>query len=407
MTKTAEKRQNFIDYVRQEYGNKKNRITRKEVKALTEKYGLDWPSWLVTTKELKVTGSRGEYYLPINVNDLTMGGRQNHSVEIGDIVVKEIEEIVDASGHELVPDTLPNYVKHGNYKDVEDIIRSKIFYPSFITGLSGNGKTLMVEQACANEKREMVRVNVTIETDEDDLLGGFRLKNGETVWEDGPAIVAMERGAILLLDEVDLASNKIMCLQPILEGKAIYLKKINRVVHPKTGFNVFATANTKGQGSSDGKFIGTNVLNEAFLERFAITFEQEYPNKNTEASILMKQYKANTGGVTPNAAVKDFIGRLVNWSDTIRKLYFVDGSETEVISTRRLVHIISAFNIFKDENKSVEVCLARFNDETKDSFFNLWRKLKPNVDELSLDDDDNDDDEFGLKSISADLNKFT
>ena len=272
----------------------------------------------------------------------------------------------------LVPDKDPNYVPFGNYSDVKKIIQSKMFYPTFITGLSGNGKTFSVEQACAQLGRELIRVNITIETDEDDLIGGFRLVNGATVWHDGPVIQALNRGAILLLDEVDLASNKILCLQSILEGKGVFLKKVGRFVKPANGFNIFATANTKGKGSDDGRFIGTNVLNEAFLERFALTFEQQYPTPKTEQNILEK--------VAINYGVldKDFCENLANWADIIRKT-FNDGGIDEVISTRRLVHIIRAFAIWNDRMKAIKVCVNRFDDETKQSFLELYDKIDADV----------------------------
>ena len=272
----------------------------------------------------------------------------------------------------LVPDKDPNYVPFGNYSDVKKIIQSKMFYPTFITGLSGNGKTFSVEQACAQLGRELIRVNITIETDEDDLIGGFRLVNGATVWHDGPVIQALNRGAILLLDEVDLASNKILCLQSILEGKGVFLKKVGRFVKPTNGFNIFATANTKGKGSDDGRFIGTNVLNEAFLERFALTFEQQYPTPRTEQNILEK--------VAINYGVldKDFCENLANWADIIRKT-FNDGGIDEVISTRRLVHIIRAFAIWQDRMKAIKVCVNRFDDETKQSFLELYDKIDADV----------------------------
>ena len=243
-----------------------------------------------------------------------------------------------------------------------------MFYPVFITGLSGNGKTMGVTQACAEAKKELIRVNITIETDEDDLLGGYRLKDGQTVWQNGPVIEAMERGATLLLDEIDLASNKIMCLQPILEGSGIFVKKINKFVKPKNGFNVIATANTKGQGSDDGKFIGTNVLNEAFLERFPITFEQKYPSASIEEKILVNTL-AKSGKKD-----KDFCKKLVTWADVIRKTYF-DGGVDEIISTRRLVHIIQAYSIFNKKVKAIEVCTNRFDDDTKNSFMELYTKV--------------------------------
>ena len=272
----------------------------------------------------------------------------------------------------LVPDKDPNYVPFGNFADVKKIISSKMFYPTFITGLSGNGKTFSVEQACAQLKRELIRVNITIETDEDDLIGGFRLVNGETVWHDGPVIQALNRGAILLLDEVDLASNKILCLQSILEGKGVFLKKVGRFVKPANGFNIFATANTKGKGSDDGRFIGTNVLNEAFLERFALTFEQDYPTPKTEQNILEK-VASNYGCLD-----KKFCENLATWGDIIRRT-FKDGGIDEVISTRRLVHVIRAFAIWQDRMKAIKVCVNRFDDETKQSFLELYDKIDADV----------------------------
>ena len=268
----------------------------------------------------------------------------------------------------LIPDKDDTFVKFGNFGDLKKIIQSNLFYPTFITGLSGNGKTLSVEQACAQLGRELIRVNITIETDEDDLIGGFRLVDGATVWHNGPVVEALERGAILLLDEVDLASNKILCLQSILEGKGVFLKKIGKYVKPTKGFNVFATANTKGKGSEDGRFIGTNVLNEAFLERFPVTFEQMYPTPATEQKILE--------GIALDLGVedRDFCKRLVDWADIIRKTFY-DGGIDEIISTRRLVHIIRAFSIFKDKAKAIQVCVSRFDDETKQSFLELYDKV--------------------------------
>jgi len=301
-------------------------------------------------------------------------GKGKWNLEVTTRAVENIEKsfsapsVVPSSEQNLVPDQDNTFVKFGPFADVKKIIQSKQFYPIFLTGLSGNGKTFSVEQACATLKRELVRVNITIETDEDDLIGGFRLVNGETVWHNGPVIEALERGAILLLDEIDLASNKILCLQSILEGNGVFLKKIGRVVKPAKGFNVIATANTKGKGSDDGRFIGTNVLNEAFLERFPVTFEQDYPSPNIEKKIL--------GGVAANLGVTDtdFLARLVDWGDIIRKTFY-DGGIEEIISTRRLVHIVRAFSIFKDKAKAIKVCVNRFDDETKQSFLELYDKV--------------------------------
>jgi hypothetical protein len=275
---------------------------------------------------------------------------------------------VPAVEQNLVPQKDDTFVKFGNFSDIRKIIQSNTFYPTFITGLSGNGKTFSVEQACAQLGRELIRVNITIETDEDDLIGGFRLVDGNTAWHNGPVIEALERGAILLLDEIDLASNKILCLQSILEGKGVFLKKIGKWVKPAAGFNVIATANTKGKGSDDGRFIGTNVLNEAFLERFALTFEQEYPPVSVETKILNKL-----------CVDEQFCARLADWADIIRRT-FKDGGIDEVISTRRLVHIINAYKIFDDKVKAISLGLNRFDDETKQAFMSLYDAVDSEVD---------------------------
>jgi hypothetical protein len=301
-------------------------------------------------------------------------GRGKWNLEVTQQKVEEIERTFQAPAvvppveQNLIPDKDDTFVKFGNFNDIKKIIQSRLFYPTFITGLSGNGKTFSVEQACAQLKRELIRVNITIETDEDDLIGGFRLVGGNTAWHNGPVIEALERGAILLLDEIDLASNKILCLQSILEGKGVFLKKIGRWVKPAAGFNVIATANTKGKGSDDGRFIGTNVLNEAFLERFPVTFEQTYPAPATEQKILE--------GIAMELGVEDreFCKRLVDWSDIIRKTFY-DGGIEEIISTRRLVHIIRAYSIFQDKAKAIQVCVNRFDDETKQAFLELYDKV--------------------------------
>jgi len=273
---------------------------------------------------------------------------------------------------DLIPQKDTNFVPFGNFADIKKIIQSGIFYPTFITGLSGNGKTFSVEQACAQLKRELIRVNITIETDEDDLIGGFRLVDGSTVWHNGPVIEALERGAVLLLDEIDLASNKILCLQSILEGSGVFLKKIGKFVKPAPGFTVIATANTKGKGSDDGRFIGTNVLNEAFLERFPVTFEQSYPSAKIESAILKKVSESL------ECYDADFVERLVSWGEIIRKTFF-DGGVDEIISTRRLVHVIRAYSIFGKRMKAIEVCVNRFDDETKQSFLELYAKIDATV----------------------------
>ena len=264
----------------------------------------------------------------------------------------------------LVPQKFDGYVTWGHFSNVAKIVKSRKFYPIFITGLSGNRNTLMVEQVCAKLKRECYRVNITAQTDEDDLLGGFRLINGNTVWQDGPVVSAMKSGGVLLLDEVDLASRNIMCLQPVLEGKGVFLKKIGQWVTPAAGFQVFATANTKGKGSDDGRFVGTGVMNEAFLDRFPITMEQPYATKATEKKILTKA----------GCDDSDFAENLTKWAEIIRKT-FAEGGIDEVVSTRRLVNIVEAWNIFGSKRTALEMCMSRFDDLTKKSLMDLYEKV--------------------------------
>ena len=296
-------------------------------------------------------------------------GHGKWNLEVTKEAVKELEVSYTAPAampvveQNLIPQKDDSFVQFGNFTDIKKIIKSRLFYPTFITGLSGNGKTFSVEQACAQLGRELIRVNITIETDEDDLIGGFRLVDGNTVWHNGPVIEALQRGAVLLLDEIDLASSKILCLQSVLEGKGLFLKKIGKYIAPSDGFQIFATANTKGKGSDDGRFIGTNVLNEAFLERFPVTFEQEYPSPSTEAKILSKLCDDD-----------QFVTKLVDWADIIRKTFF-DGGIEEIVSTRRLVHIVKAFSIFGNKAKAIQVCVNRFDDETKQAFLELYDKV--------------------------------
>ena len=275
------------------------------------------------------------------------------------------------------------YVPWGNYKDIENIVRSTMFYPVYITGLSGNGKTMMVEQACARAKREYIRVQITPETDEDDLIGGFRLVNGETVFAEGPVIKAMKAGSILLIDELDRGSNKIMCLQGVLEGKPILIKKTGEIVEPATGFNVIATANTKGKGSDDGRFIAATIIDEAFLERFTITVEQPYPSLSIEKKIVLK-HMDKFGAVDT-----DFAELLSQWSETIRKTYEDDGIE-DLISTRRLCHITQTFAIFKDRMKAIELCVNRFDADTKEAFLDLYSKVDISVHQETVEPTEND-----------------
>ncbi len=346
-----------ISDLRDQFGT---HITATEVKKYARKIGVGYRA---------VTNKLNQYKVKRGTWDLTVKEALEKTYSQPAGIPAATAPVVD-----LVPDNDANFVPFGNFNRLKKILKSGIFYPTFITGLSGNGKTFGVEQACAQLKRELVRVNITIETDEDDLIGGFRLVNGSTVWHNGPVIEALNRGAVLLLDEIDLASNKILCLQSILEGKGVFLKKIGEYVKPASGFTVIATANTKGKGSDDGRFIGTNVLNEAFLERFALTFEQDYPNVTIEKKILDKQ-----------CSDKEFTQRLADWADIIRKTFY-DGGIDEVISTRRLVHITKAFSIFKDRLEAVQLCLNRFDDETKQAFLDLYSKVDDKVD---LPDEDN------------------
>ena len=360
------KQQEFVDHAVEKFGT--NELTVSQLKEANKKFGCKYaPQWLIKNSDYKI--GKSLFKLPTE-NDVveTKSSGESEKVLPASKISKEAAFVVSSLVGDIVPKKDPVFVSFGNYPDLKSIIKSNMFYPVFITGLSGNGKTMGVTQACAEAKKELIRVNITIETDEDDLLGGYRLKDGQTVWQNGPVIEAMERGATLLLDEIDLASNKIMCLQPILEGSGIFVKKINKFVKPKNGFNVIATANTKGQGSDDGKFIGTNVLNEAFLERFPITFEQKYPSASIEEKILVITL-AKSGKKD-----KDFCKKLVTWADVIRKTYF-DGGVDEIISTRRLVHIIQAYSIFNKKVKAIEVCTNRFDDDTKNSFMELYTKV--------------------------------
>ena len=352
----------IINDLKNTYGTE---FTAADVRGYCASHGVSYPTVTRRLEEYKV-------------------GRGKWNLEVTQETVEELEHtyqapaVMPASEQNLIPQKDDTFVKFGNFSDVKKIIQSRIFYPTFITGLSGNGKTLTVEQACSQLGRELIRVNITVETDEDDLIGGFRLVGGETVWHNGPVIEALQRGAVLLLDEIDLASNKILCLQSILEGKGVFLKKIGKWIAPAKGFQVFATANTKGKGSDDGRFIGTNVLNEAFLERFPVTFEQEYPSPAIEAKILGKICDDDK-----------FTTKLVDWADIIRKTFY-DGGIEEIISTRRLVHIVKAYNIFGDKAKAIQVCINRFDDETKQAFLELYDKVDadfqmPEVKQFAID----------------------
>ena len=385
----------IVEALHSHYG--KSELSRSEINTFVKENGFKNPSWL-KSNTYKI--GRGIYQLPIDGVDIkvpqTTDSQVIQKTETADVTetVNQAAFIVSSLTGNIVPVKDPVFVPWGHYKDIKQIVSSKQFYPIFITGLSGNGKTMNVQQACAQTKRECIRVNITIETDEDDLLGGYRLQDGQTVWQNGPVIEAMERGALLLLDEIDLAANKDMCLQPILEGNGVFLKKINKFIAPAEGFNVIATANTKGQGSEDGRFIGTNILNEAFLERFPITVEQTYPTNKIENKIL-----ANVLSKRNLTTQKDekFANNLVTWADVIRKTFY-EGGVDEIISTRRLVHIIEAFAIFKDKMKAIELCTNRFDTDTKTSFADLYTKIDGGEDvtswgQATIEPEDSDDSE--------------
>ena len=402
VVKMNAKRKAFIEAARSILDNGVNRTTmnRADIQEVVEWSSLPYPGWITKT-DSGLKKDRGVYWIPDaetgefgNEEVVTLNAADSAKVfqVAADSVVQMAPSAIGVMDQQesYVPEKFPGYVPWGNFNIVKEVIKSGIFYPMFITGLSGNGKTLMVSEVCSRLKREYVRANITVETDEDDLIGGFRLLNGETVWHDGPVVTAMKRGALLLLDEVDLASNKIMCLQPVLEGSAIYLKKIGKWVHPTPGFNVIATANTKGQGSDDGRFIGTNVMNESFLERFPVTVEQTYPTNKIEEKILVNELAKH------DKVEDDFVSNLVKWADVIRKTFY-EGGVDEIISTRRLVHIVNAFSIFDDKLKAISMCISRFDTETKESFLDLYSKVDAgvSVDEIMAksDDDLDDDDE--------------
>jgi len=346
-----------------------NEITNKQINEIVKNENVSYPSWLASDA---YRIGRGLYRLPNIMGEAEVEETAEVALQTKQLVG---DLNVDTNGftENLVPEVDDLFVAFGEFKSVKQILKSKLFYPIYITGLSGNGKTFGVEQACAQLKREVIRVNFTVETDEDDLIGGFRLVNGDTKYFKGPVINAMEKGAVLLLDEIDLANPaKVMCLQSILEGKGYFIKKTGEFIKPAKGFTVVATANTKGKGSEDGRFIGTNVMNEAFLERFPITFEQEYAPVAVEKKILSKVFKS--------LEVDDveFVEKLVDWADIIRKTFY-DGGVDEVVSTRRLVHIAKAYSIFEDRMRSIEVCINRFDEDTKQSFKDLYTKIDADV----------------------------
>ena len=381
------RKQLFVDVAIQMFGDAAV-ITNAQVKEASKKAGVPKAGWF--KKSCKI--GYNQFKLPSeSAAPVVAAAPVSEEASVVNLIATNMEK------QNLVPAKFEGFVSWGNFSLIEKVVKSGMFYPIFITGLSGNGKTLMVEQVCAKLKKELIRVNITIEIDEDDLLGGFRLVSGETKFVPGPVIEAMERGCTLLLDECDLGSNKLLALQPVLEGKGVYLKKINKWVTPKDGFNVMATANTKGKGSDDGRFIGTNILNEAFLERFAITMEQPYASPAVETKIVlgaMKKYGAEDN---------EFAKNLVTWAEVIRKTFY-DGGVDEVISTRRLDHIVKAFAIFSDKMQSIELCVARFDEDTKASFLDLYTKIDAGVD-VEGKDVDAENDKI-LDEVSEDVAAF-
>jgi MoxR-like ATPase len=370
----------------EKYSKDLSKVDKHDLTNIANSVGMKFPHWITRVPTYKV--DRGLWMVPVDgapaikaVADSSVG--VDKAPDPITVTSKPTAPAVPASVVEMtkgatstksnIPSKDPLFVPFGNFSDLVSIMKSEMFYPVFVTGLSGNGKTFGVEQAAAKAGREMFRINITVETDEDDLLGGFRLVDGETVWFDGPVVEAMRKGAVLLLDEVDLASTKIMCLQPVLEGKGVFLKKINEFVECSPGFNVVATANTKGKGDDTGNFIGAGVLNEAFLERFPITVEQDYPSNTVEKKILGKVFDAL------NINDSEFIEKLVNWADIIRKTY-TEGAIDELVTTRRLVHISNAYAIFgMDRMKAISMCVNRFDDETKTAMIDLYTKVDAGV----------------------------
>jgi len=350
--------------------------------------------WIERDAELRV--SRGVYKIPAWIaypdsTEYAVGEavapapKVDAPVESSYSNVATVVPFKNNNGEEVyIPEAIPNFVPFGNYDKIKKVMSSGLFYPLYVTGLSGNGKTTTIIEVAAELKRELFRVNLNAETDEDDLLGGFRLVNGETVWEDGPVIRAMERGGVLLLDAIYLATNKVLCLMPVLEGKSIYLKKINRVVKPKAGFTVMATANTKGKGDNAGGFIGTNVMNEAFLDRFPVTMFNDYPPAKTERMILKKTFESLNMDCVRGSDNAGFAKRLVDWANVVRATY-LDGAIDEIITTRRLVNIVEAFSIFSDKKEAIALCIERFDTETRDTLLDLYTKMDD-----TIDDDDSD-----------------
>ena len=342
--------------------------------------GKDWDPIMTKQNRVKI----GTYDLAGLIEPLREVAIANNVVQMPQAAAQMQSIVNEEKTYATVDKT---FVPWGAFSDIVKIVKSNMFYPTYISGLSGNGKTFMVEQACAKVGKEFIRVQINPETDEDDLLGGFRLINGETVFSKGPVLKAMENGAILLLDEIDRATNKIMCLQGILEGKPVLVKKTGEVVTPAEGFNVIATANTKGKGSEDGRFTAASIIDDAFLERFTISVDQQFPSLNIEKKIVLKHMAKY------DAIDSDFADKLVTWADIIRKTFYDDGVD-ELISTRRLCHIVQTFSIFEKRDKAIDLCISRFDSDTKEAFLDLYSKV--DADEIQPRPDEDYEDKYDV-----------
>jgi MoxR-like ATPase len=346
--------------------------SRKSIIDASKKLGMkDSEGYNVVYKYMTSGSKRGYYSFPSDDNVVTetpVAAMANVATPV--MNYHSVQSVTDDEVY--IPEKVAEYIKWGEFNTIKKVVESKMFYPIYISGPSGNGKTMMVEQVCANAKREYVRAQISPETDEDDLIGGFRLINGETVFQKGPVIKAMEKGAILLIDEIDRATNKIMCLQGVLEGNPVLLKKTGEVIKPAPGFNVIATANTKGRGSDDGRYTAASIIDDAFLERFVAAIDQPFPNPQVEEKIVMAHM------LKYDSVDEDFLKKLVAWSNVIRKTFEADGVD-EVISTRRLCHITKTYKIFNDRMKSIALCISRFDEETKDAFLDLYSKVDADV----------------------------
>jgi hypothetical protein len=378
MTSRAEKRQLFLDAL---LTTGKSEVNTDDIRIIVEKTGLKWPQWYTKDESYRI--KRGVFRVPGFSKAAPAAPAINMVAQVIPMTKPEPVQgnrianvTTDLELENLVPSQYDNYVPFGNFEDVLSIVKSKQFFPVFITGQSGNGKTMSIEQACAKAKRKFVCVSMTPDSDESDLLGNYVLINGQMEWRDGPVTVAARQGAVLCIDEIDYGAQNLSCLQRVLEGKPFLLKKKNELVTPAPGFTVFATANTKGKGSEDGRYMFTNVLNEAFLERFPNTMEQEWPPARIEEKIIVKEL-ASVGQIGSTDEV--FAKNLVTWANTIRNT-FADGGCDEVISTRRLVHIVKTFGIYGDKKKAIEYCLNRFDADTKITFLDLYTKIDAGID---------------------------